>query len=672
MSGLFFKKNNFSRDDDPFVIQEGKIFDASISGVIKKRWVEDSWNAAKDDAAGAPLKEFLGISISPRRLVTAGLFVIFIVLVFFGRLLYLEVWQGDHYRALAEGNRLRSKPILAERGLIYDKNSTPLVSNIPNFSLYLIPQDLPTDPQKLEEALQRIASLNGLSLAELKQKISNSKTAAYQSIGLRDNLDYETAVLLTVASADLPGIQVEHGFNRFYLFNEGNNQSAVASAKRRIESLSHLLGYIGKVSKDDLELNPGYLSTDFIGKTGLEKYYEKVLRGKYGLRDIEVDALGKEKNIVKESPPQSGKSLVLSLDLDYQEKLEEILSRNLRAQGKKRGVAIVMDPRNGEILALVNLPTFNNNLFAQGISNHDYQKLLIDSDAPLFDRAWSGTYPTGSVIKPVIAAAALNEGVITHQTTFLSTGGLTVDKWFFPDWKAGGHGPTDVIKALAESVNTFFFIVGGGYENIMGLGLERLSSYFKKFGLGNSLGVDLPSEAAGFIPSREWKEDTKKERWYIGDTYNLSIGQGDLLATPLQVASYTAVIANGGTLYRPHLIQAMIDPVNGQKQKIAPQIIDKQLVPGNYLDIVKEGMRAAVTYGSARSLADLPVQVAAKTGTAQWSKKLPTHAWFTSFAPYRNPQIVVTVLIEEGGEGSVAAAPVAREFYAWWSSHRNP
>ncbi|MEK9159005.1 MAG: penicillin-binding protein 2, partial [Patescibacteria group bacterium] len=456
------------------------------------------------------------------------------------------------------------------------------------------------------------------------------------------------------------------------LFSESANQSVIANTKRRIDSLSHLLGYIGKVSRDDLELNPDYLSTDFIGKTGLEKYYEKVLRGKYGLREIEVDALGKEKNTVKESSPQSGRSLVLSLDLNYQEKLEEILSRNLKAQGKKRGSAIVMDPRNGEILALVTLPTFNNNLFAQGISNNDYQKLLIDPDAPLFDRAWSGTYPTGSVIKPVIAAAALNEGVITRWTTFSSVGGLRVDKWFFPDWKAGGHGLTDVTKALAESVNTFFFIVGGGYEKTTGLGLEKLISYFKKAGLGNSLGVDLPNEAAGFIPSREWKEDTKKERWYIGDTYNLSIGQGDLLATPLQVANYTAAIANGGTLYRPHLVQAIIDPVSGQKQKIVPQIIEKQLVPGNFLDIIKEGMRASVTYGSARSLADLPVQVAAKTGTAQWSKKLSTHAWFTSFAPYRDPQIVVTVLVEEGGEGSVAAAPVAREFYAWWSNHRNP
>lgn len=250
MSGLFFKKNDSSRGDDPFVIQEGKIFDANISGVIKKRWVEDSWNATNEDGAAAPLKEFLGISISPRRLIAAGLFVIFVVLIFFGRLLYLEVWQGNHYRALAEGNRLRTKPILAERGLIYDKNGTPLVGNIPNFSLFLVPQDLPTDPQKLEEALQRIASLNGLSLAELKQKISNSKNAAYQSIGLRDNLDYETAVLLTVASADLPGIQVEHGFNRFYYgspnISEGISDQIIGGADTARKKPALMLRPLGR------------------------------------------------------------------------------------------------------------------------------------------------------------------------------------------------------------------------------------------------------------------------------------------------------------------------------------------------------------------------------------------------------------------------------------------
>ena len=294
---------------------------------------------------------------------------------------------------------------------------------------------------------------------------------------------------------------------------------------------------------------------------------------------------------------------------------------------------------------------------------------MVDPNAPLFSRAWAGSFPSGSVIKPIIAAAAFSEGLINRQTTFFSSGGLQINTWFFPDWKAGGHGVTNVVKALAESVNTFFYIIGGGYENFVGLGLEKISEYLKKFGLANTVGIDLPGETAGFIPSREWKEDVKKERWYIGDTYNLSIGQGDLLVTPLQVANYTAIIANGGTSYQPHLVKRMINAETKEKIDIAPRIIEKNVLPDSILSIVREGMRATITSGSAQSLNSLPVAVAGKTGTAQWSSKYSPHAWFTGFAPYDDPQIVLTILIEEGGEGSHVAVPVAREVFGWWAKN---
>lgn len=666
---FFWKHQEASRHDDPFIIQEGRLPDGELNGVYRHRWVEESWTVAGEGKTGTPLKEFLGISVGPWRLKLFGCFVAFGIMLILGRLIYIQSVQGEYYRQLAENNRLRSKPILAERGIVYDRNFTPLVTNIPIFTLLLVPQDLPKEPTKLEEVLQKISLLSSLPIEELKGKITDTQTASFRSISLRENLDYQTAMILTIKSADLPGITIDRGYNRLYLYTDSFVVSSTP-IKKSLPSLAHVLGYMGKMNKDEMILNKDYLSTDYIGKTGLEKSYEDVLRGKYGLKRMEVDALGKEKNTVTEAPPEVGKSLILSLDINYQQKLEETLKKNLRVAGKKRASAIVLNALNGEILALVNLPSFDNNLFAHGISSTNYQKLLADPDAPLFSRAWSGNYPSGSVIKPIISAAALAEGIITRNASFLSTGGLQVESWFFPDWKAGGHGTTNVVKALAESVNTFFYIIGGGYEKTRGLGLDKISIYLKKFGLGNTLGFDLPNESAGFIPTREWKEDTKQEPWYIGDTYNVSIGQGDLLVTPLQVAAYTAAVANGGTLYRPHLVSAAVDPVNKTQYNMPNQTLAKNIIDDAYLAIVREGMRSAVTVGSARSLRNLPIEVAAKTGTAQWSKKAPTHAWFTSFAPYRSPKIVVTVMVEEGGEGSVVAAPIAKEFYAWWATQQ--
>ncbi|MEK7097236.1 MAG: penicillin-binding transpeptidase domain-containing protein, partial [Patescibacteria group bacterium] len=291
-------------------------------------------------------------------------------------------------------------------------------------------------------------------------------------------------------------------------------------------------------------------------------------------------------------------------------------------------------------------------------------------DNPLFNRAVSGEYPSGSTIKPVMAAAAFEEGVITEKTSFLSSGGLRIGEWFFPDWKAGGHGVTNVRKAIAESVNTFFYYIGGGFQDFIGLGIERIVKYEKMFGLGSQTGVDLPGEASGFLPSKEWKEKTKNEKWYIGDTYHVAIGQGDLTATPLQIAMFTGFFANNGKIYRPHFVREILDSKDNPAKEIEEDPIRENFISDYNIKVVREGMRQTVTAGSARSLSLLPVEAAGKTGTAQWSSKKDPHAWFTGFAPYDYPQIVFTILIEEGREGSTVAVPIAKEFLEWYFGER--
>jgi penicillin-binding protein 2 len=295
---------------------------------------------------------------------------------------------------------------------------------------------------------------------------------------------------------------------------------------------------------------------------------------------------------------------------------------------------------------------------------------LQDSNRPLFNRVVAGEFPAGSTIKPVMAAAALEEKIINENTTINSNGGIRISEWIFPDWKAGGHGLTNVKKALAESVNTFFYYIGGGYDNFKGLGIDKIVKYFKLFWLGQPTGIDLPSEGTGFVPTPAWKEEAKDEVWYIGDTYHVSIGQGDVSVTPLQVANYTAFFANGGKLYKPHLVKQVLDSQNQVIKDMPTEVLATGFVSPQNIEIVRAGLRQTVLSGSARSLNSLSVPIAGKTGTAQWSTRHQPQAWFTGFAPYDNPQIVVTILVEEGGEGSAAATPIAKEIFDWYFKNR--
>lgn len=643
-----------------------------LRGRWRLDWIEDTYH----NDTSAQTAEFVArgtshvgssLKIGRARWLIVG--TVGLLLVLGLRLVYLQLWRGEHFRVLAVNNSERIIPIPAERGLFFDRNGTQLVENVPSFSLFLLPQDLPREPGERARVIARAAELSGKSESEIKQLINDYKAYSQDSITIKEDIDYDAALELQVESSDVPSIFIARGSKRLY-----GVPSASSTPSTFPNSLSHVLGYIGKLDPNELKelYSQGYIPTDSIGKTGIEKEYEKYVRGMPGRRRVQVNVRGKEQTVLAETAPVAGSQLQLAIDLEYQKKLQGIMEAYMTRSGKTRAAGIITNPNTGEILALVNLPSFINNDFSGGITSTTYKNYLDNINRPLFNRAISGQYPSGSTIKPVVAAAALEERLIDRNTAFLSTGGLGVGQWFFPDWKAGGHGITNVTKSLAWSVNTFYYYIGGGYGAFNGLGVDRLTGYYRRFGLGKPLGIDLPGEANGFVPTKAWKEATKKEPWYIGDTYNLSIGQGDLLVTPLQIAAMTGAVANGGTLYRPKLVKTVIDPATGERHDLKPEILRSPLASRDTMLTVRDGMRECVIYGSCRHLSSLPVLVAGKTGTAQWNQNKLNHAWFTSFAPYNDPEITVTILVEEGVEGSTMAAPIANDFYAWWAKFGRP
>jgi penicillin-binding protein 2 len=651
-------KNN--KNNNPFVIREGRFKKGRLSNFsYRKEWTEDSY------IRGNQSSELIGKTFNHEGVIYKLIFVFVFLFIFIlmSRAAWLQVVKNDYYYQVAEGNRVRIERVDAKRGVIYDKNMNPLVRNAANFMLYFTPIDLPREENEKNELFNKISELlvddkNSKEdiysqITETISKVEIGTLESYSPLFIKDNIPYETAMIFYLESEKMPGVVLTSKSRREY-----NLYSL---------SLSHILGYTGKINEREfLEYGDEYLSIDYIGKSGIEYFWENELKGVGGKKHVEVDALGNEKKIISINPAEDGNNLVLSLDISAQKKLEEIIINTLEKLKLNKAVGIVMNPNNGEIIASVNFPSFDNNAFAKGISSEEYKRLIEHPDNPLFNRAISGEYPSGSVFKPIVAVAALEEGVISERTSFNSTGGVRISSWFFPDWKAGGHGITDVRKAISESVNTFFYYIGGGHDDFQGLGVDRIFNYGKLFGLGSQTGVDLANEKKGLMPSREWKEEVKGEKWYIGDTYHFAIGQGDVLVTPLQVANYTTAFANKGTLYRPHFIKLILNSSDKEIKKVEATPIRSDFIDDYNLEVVRQGMRDAVNYGSARNLSNLPVQAAGKTGTAQWSTKKENHAWFTGFAPYDNPEIVITVLVEEGGEGSAVAVPIAREFMEWY------
>lgn len=586
-----------------------------------------------------------------RKLFGIFFWVVFIAMILLGlRVGYLNVWKGSEYAAIAERNSVRSIAISAPRGIIYDRFGTPLVSNVPSLDVVVVPADIPKDPAVQKDFRSRLADLFHLSGDTLDVMFAAMDFHSITPMLLKEHISQDEELVFFGRGRNFPGVSIQTTAERSYA------DSFI---------FSHVLGYEGKMHDAELTAHPEYLPTDSIGKQGLEKSYESVLRGRDGAERVEVDSLGQVTQRLGSLDPIPGSDLILNIDAELQKKLVDVLGTLLEKQGLKRAAAVAIDPRDGSVLSLVSLPSYDNNLFASGISTNDYQKLTADDSQPLFDRAISGEYPPGSTIKPVLATAALSDGIVNEHTQIESRGGISVGSFTFGDWAA--HGFTDIRRAIAVSSDVFFYTVGGGYGGIRGLGMDRMKYWENLFGYGSKTGIDLPSEADGFIPDTQWKKDTFGERWYVGDDYHAAIGQGFVLTTPIQIVNGVAAIANGGTLYTPRLVSQVRAP-DGTVTKNDPKVIRDRFVDPSILRVVREGMRETVTDGTAQSLKDIPVEVAGKTGTAQFGNDQKTHGWFVSFAPFDAPRIAMIVLVEgQGGEG-YNAVPVTREVYQWYFS----
>jgi len=583
-------------------------------------------------------------------------FYLLIIVVFFGlmsQLLNLQIKQGNFNLSLAEGNRIRDRESLAPRGIIFDQNNKALVSNDVAFMLELYPIDLPRGAEEKEKFYNDLSTISQIPAQELKDKVAEKGISA-APIVLKENIDRDTALLLETKVINFPGVVVTKKPVRHY---------------EEIDGLAPIIGYIGKITEEEYKNNydTSLRMNHDIGKSGLEKTYQNYLKGRNGVNKIEVDSHGRAQRILANLPPEPGYNLVLGLDVDLESKMAEALSLVIRWAGVSSGAAVALNPQNGEVLGMVSWPTYDNNLFGLS-SSEEYSQLVDDPDKPMFNRAISGAYPSGSTIKPMVAAAGLQEGVISENTTIDDPGEIKVSSWTYPDWKS--HGLVDVRKALAVSCNVFFYAVGGGWDKIRGLGPAKLQYYLEKFGLGAKTGIDLPGEVSGLIPTPEWKEKNKNEMWYLGDTYHMAIGQGDVLTTPLQMAVSTAAIANNGEVLKPHFVRKIIDKNGNTIKDFDKEVIRSDFIDDYNLMVVRSGMRNCVTqdYGSCRALKDLPVTVAAKTGTAQFGAEGKTHGWMIAFAPYENPQIAIAVIVEGGGEGYSTAGPVVQNVFNWYFS----
>ena len=636
------------------------------------------------------------------RLVLYGLFILLVFALLITRLYQLQIIQGDYFKLWADQNRFRLVPLDALRGIIYDRQGNILARNVPRFSVTIIPAYLPDDPaeeqalfQHLGELLHLLATrkearavarelglkdedirtLGIISIQEMVDEVRN--IAPYRPLLLKRNVERDIIFQIEEAHLDLPGVLVETEPSRQYPYGE---------------LISHVLGYTGPIPANQVEEYEaqGYnINKDRVGLIGAESAFEELLRGNRGEKYIEVDVAGREVRTIAEIPSTTGHNLQLSVDVALQEKMTEALQRGLETSGAKLGVTIAMNPQTGEILGMVSLPAYDNNLFSGGISVADYAQLSQDPHHPLINHAISGRQPPGSTFKIIPAAAALQEGVITRRTQIKCEGTMWLPDQRFPDdpdygqtfycWihkLDRGHGDMNIISGIAHSCDIYFYWLGGGFlDQFEGLGLERLAEYSKLFGLGAKTGIELPGENAGLVPTAKWKRINYSERWVTGDTYNMTIGQGYVLATPLQVLNATAAVANGGTLYQPQILYRVLDDEGKPIQDFEPKVIRKLPIDAQHLATVTEGMEAAVVWGSAQGAYLETVRVAGKTGTAEFfdpdiplddKGNLPTHAWFTAFAPVESPEIALVVFIYNGGEGTTTAVPIAAEILRYY------
>ena len=564
------------------------------------------------------------------------------------RLFFLQVVEGENFRRLSENNCIRLQTIDSPRGLVFDRNGILLVDNRPSYDVGLVVRDA----KPLEGTVRNLSDCLMVPEYEILETIRNNRHySPYKPVLIKPNIGRNTLAYLEANRYSLPGIVVDVRLRRQYIHP---GQAA------------HLLGYMGEINPDELKAEgfSTYRPGDIVGKFGVEKSYELILNGKRGGRQVEVNSTGRLVNILNTVPAEPGHNIYLSIDSRLQARTETLL-------GDSAGAVVAMDPNTGHVLAMASNPSFDQNLFIQGLTQGQWEELANNPFRPMENKAIQAEYPPASTYKIITAIAGLEEGVVDEKTTFFCAGHMNFGGREYRCWKKGGHGTVNLTRAMAESCDVYFYQVG------LKLGVDRLASYAKAFGLGSQTGVQLDSEARGLVPTSGWKKKKTGVSWQAGETLSVSIGQGYNLATPLQMAVVTSAIANGGYLLTPIIVSRM-ENAAGETIEIAEPIRRGRIpLKSKHLELVQKGMLEVVNGndGTARNARLERWQVCGKTGTAQvFSRKsneaertekrarhLRSHAWFVAYAPYEEPRIAVSVIVEHGEHGSSAAAPIASE-----------
>ena len=572
-----------------------------------------------------------------RVMVMAGIAITALLLIVC-QLWYLQVLEGGRFQEASDKNRIRIRPIAAPRGILFDRKGLPLVDNRPAFTLSLIPRELERDPVKRDATLGRLAALLQIPFAELQEAVTKVSPDSILPVRVRRGLSMDDVARVEEWKIELPGVIVEVEPQRAY----PNSRFA-----------AHLLGYVREANDEQLKQGR-YRRGDMVGQSGLERLLDEFLRGKDGGERIEVDALGRQMRMIQSTEPHPGAQVVTTIDRRIQEAAEKAMEGHA-------GAVVVMDPRNGDVLAMVSTPAFEIDRFTGTIDRNAWLRVIQDPDHPLLNRTIQTQYAPGSVFKIVVAAAGLQEGTIVPTDRTHCTGEFHLGEWTFKDWKAGGHGSVDLLGAIRESCNVFF------YEKGLKVGGPVIAKYASAFGLGEATQIDLPGEKLGLIPQPKLRRDKRVGGWHAGETVNMSIGQGAVLVTPMQIARFMSAVANGGVLWKPRLVQRIERPDKGVVWSDGGSVTGHVELSPMVWAFLRQSLWSAVNEGGTGAGARIAgLDIAGKTGTAQMiskskAEKGQDHAWFASFAPVGEPEVVVVVLVERGGKGGQVAAPIARK-----------
>ncbi|MDD9341407.1 MAG: peptidoglycan DD-transpeptidase MrdA [Providencia heimbachae] len=586
-----------------------------------------------------------------RALIAFGIIVILTALLV-TNLYHLQIVRHEDYQTRSNDNRIKLVPIAPSRGIIYDRKGTQLALNSTFYQLEIVPEKVENLPETLEK-LRDVVGLTDEDITNFEKERKRSRR--FTSIALKTRLDEVQVARFAVNQYRFPGLEVKSYQRRSYPYGS---------------ALTHVIGYVAKINDKDVErldkegLLPNYAASHDIGKLGIERYYEDVLHGKTGYEEVEVNSRGRVIRQLHEQPPQAGRDIYLTIDLELQIYIEKLLTTS-------RAAVVVTDPRNGEILALVSNPSYDSNLFVNGISNKDYQALLNNPDRPLINRTTQGLYPPASTVKPFISVAALSEKVITPNTTIFDPGWwqLPGSEKRYRDWKRWGHGKLNVMKSIIESADTFFYQVA--YD----MGIDRLSAWMTRFGFGEYTGIDISEERSGIMPTREWKQKRYKKPWYQGDTIPVGTGQGYWTATPIQMSKALMTLINDGQVKTPHLLygtklgNAMVPYEDTETKQIGD-------IHSGYWELAKQGMYGVANAPNGtgrRSFVGTPYKAAAKSGTAQvfsyetynaskLAEHLRDHKLMIAYAPYDKPTIAVAIILENGGAGPTVGDLVRQIF----------